>query len=175
MINYWIIPIFAFIIGVLITGGSIYEKYTVVIPKADAELLELMAMSCNEIKTRNSMGSYALRVNGVFAREKVDACSDAEDAIKQFEREKMNRLLADPNSQESLTKRLSILFELRESHFDLLSGHVNQTKILQGNLTNFDMEMNHITQTMIELGYGDTNDGCTKIQIDYDNWMVVCD
>ena len=175
MINYWIIPLFAFLIGALITGGSIYEKYTVTIPKADAELLELKGMSCAEIKTRNSMGSYALRINGVFAREKVDACSDAENAIKLIEKERMAKLLADPHSQESLTKRLSELFELRESHFDLLNGHLNQTEILQGNLTNFDMEMNHITQTMIDLGYGDTNDGCTRIQIDKENGMMICD
>jgi len=162
MINFWFIPIMAFLIGGTIAGGAIYEKYTVIIPKAEAELLELKAMSCSEIKIRNFIGSYKLPINGVFARDKIDTCISSENAIKQLERERMAKLLADPNSQESLEKKLLEIIHQDNTHRTLLLEHTQLVEILQGNVTHFENEFDITLDKMDDLGYLDNN-GCIEM------------
>lgn len=145
MNSFWIIPLVALLIGSSIGGFTIYHKYTVTIPAAEIELLELREMSCDEITARNSLGSYQLPGNGVFASDKVDACIDAENAIKELERYQLNQLLADPNSRESLEKRLGELTKMNSTLWPLYEEHFNQTKILSGNLTDFENEINIIS------------------------------
>lgn len=148
--------------GSAVAAGVIYEKFTVIIPKAEVELLELKVMTCSEIKTRNSLGSYALPTNGVFAREKVDTCLSAEADIKQLERERMAKLLANPHSKESLEKRLLELIDLSDTYYPLLFEHRELTQILQGNVTHFENEIDITLDKMDDLGYLD-NDGCIEM------------
>lgn len=138
---FWIIPISALILASVIGVGAIEYKVNTLIPLAVIEMDELKSMSCQEIKVRNSIGSYKLPDNGVFAREKVDACTDAEDAIKELERHKLNLLLADPNSKESLLKNLREEIKMHSILEPLFNEHYNQTKILSGNLTDIKNEI----------------------------------
>jgi hypothetical protein len=147
---FWIIPISALILASVIGVGAIEYKVNTLIPLAVIEMDELKSMSCQEIKVRNSIGSYKLPDNGVFAREKVDACTDAEDAIKELERYQLNLLLADPNSLESLEKRLGELTKMNSTLWPLYEEHFNQTKILSGNLTDINNEIDLLKEKLNE-------------------------
>lgn len=96
MDKFWIIPIIFLIFGAVIAAGVIYEKYTVTIPKAKSELIELQAMSCSEIKVRNSVGSYHLPSVGEYARDKVDSCKEADSLYKA----KLKNILRTGTHQE---------------------------------------------------------------------------
>ncbi len=173
MERFWVIPILVLIVGGAIAGGVIYEKYTVIIPKAEAELLELKVMTCSEIKTRNSISSYVLPTNGAFAREKIDACLSAENAIIQLERERVAKLLADPYSQESLEKKLLELIKLSDTNLPIMFEHRKQAQILEDKVNQFRKEINSTLWKMDDLGYLD-NDGCIEMKRVNDIPMSTC-
>lgn len=79
---FWLIPITALIIGFVMFGYMMEIKINNILPNAAIELDEIKSMSCPEIKVKNSIGNYWARENGVFARDKIQTCIDAEDAHK---------------------------------------------------------------------------------------------
>lgn len=175
MNSFWLIPLVALSIASILGGIAIEHKLNVVLPNAEIELYELKQMSCTEIKAKNAVGGYSIPANGSFARDKVDACLEIETAIKENERKKMAKLLADPNSRESLEKRLAAAIELREEFRKQQLDYSQELESIQGNLTNFDMETNEVTQKMIELGYSQKVNGCAEIIVNENSRIVVCD
>lgn len=155
MDNFWIIPIIALVIGFAITGVVISHQITTVLPNAAIELLELKAMNCEQIKKRNLTGNYWIPDNGKFAREKVLDCIQVELAIKKAETDRLNKLLEDPNSKESIKKELLQLTKMSYSLRPLFDEHSKQAEILSGNLTDIDYEINILSQKIIEFGYGE--------------------
>ena len=72
-IRYWIIPILCMVTAMgVIFPYVLYYQQTVVFPNSVIELDELKNMPCDELSTRNALGSYWTPNNGEFARDKLD-------------------------------------------------------------------------------------------------------
>jgi hypothetical protein len=109
MNRFWVIPLIAFIGAGMIGTVTIYEKFTVNVPLAEAELIELNGMTCEETVTRNSVGGFHAPNVGKYARDRVADCKEISDGIAEKERNRLNKLLADPTSKEAMHKRMTEL------------------------------------------------------------------
>jgi len=78
MDKFWIVPLVAFVlVTCVIFPIAMHHKITVVIPNAIVELAEIQDMTCDEIKSRDSLGSYWTPSNAKFARGILQDCLDA--------------------------------------------------------------------------------------------------
>lgn len=155
MVNFWIIPIIAFIGAGMLGTVTIYEKITVNVPLAEAELKELKGMTCEEIKTRNSAGSFHAPSVGKYARERVADCKEISDGIAEKERNILNKLLADPTSKEAMHKRMT---ELLLSGIEFSNQERELTKkldMVNGNVTLIKTELTEKFTVWQNGDYGD--------------------
>ena len=149
-LRFWIIPIICFVViggvFVIILDYNFNVKY----PNAVIELEEMKKMTCPEIKDKVAKNKYWSLENGDFGREKAQGCSEATAAIKKAEKEKLDKLLADPNSLESLTRDLDKFQKLYDSHKEEYDFHASQAAMLKQNVTDFENKLNEINSKIKE-------------------------
>lgn len=149
-IQFWIIPLICFVVVMSIFVVVLGYNINVKIPNAVIELTEMKTMSCPEIKSKVGQNEFWSLENGAFAREKAESCANAEAAIKKAEKEKLDKLLADPNSLESLTRELEKYQNLYDSHKKDYDFYSSQTDILKHNVTDFENKINEIKAKISE-------------------------
>ena len=160
MINYWIIPISALIVGCAIAAGSIDHKVNTIWPAAAIEMDEMKSMSCHELRDKNSHAKYWTSDNGKYARDVIKSCEDAEAEIAKLELDRLNLLLADPNSIQSLKKNLAELISTYNEKHPLLLDYQNKTKILTNELNENDEKITELSEKLIELGLVEIKNNC---------------
>jgi len=152
-LRFWIIPIICFVavggIFVVILDYNINVKG----PNAVIEFAEMEQMSCSDIESKVAQNLFWSMVNEQYARDKVKSCSDAQAAIRKVEQDKLNKLLADPNSLESLTRDLENFQKLYGTHKEEYDFHSTQADILKHNVTDFENKINEINSKIKE-NYG---------------------
>ena len=152
-LRFWITPIVCL---VAVMGGFVvileYQVNTA-FPNAVAELEEMRKMSCDEIKSKNALNRYWSKENGAFGGDKADGCAAAEAAIKKAEKDRLDELLADPNSFESLSRDLIKFQGLYDSYQELYETHSSEAEILKHNVTDFENQINEIN-AKLEQKYG---------------------
>jgi len=80
MDKFWIIPMIALVIGFVIAVGTLEYKFNTAIPNGELELVQLKAMTCHELKERNSKGNYWVPENGKYVRDIIKECIKVEEA-----------------------------------------------------------------------------------------------
>jgi len=141
---FWIPPIIFLAIGVGIFITIMAYNINVLYPNAEIELKEIQKMSCNEIKAKDSSNDYWSRENGKIGKEKVNACAEAELAAQKAEKEKEAKILADPNSLESLTRDLKKYQDLYNSTQTKYKSLTSDSEILKQNVTDFENKIEQI-------------------------------
>lgn len=152
-LRFWIAPILCLVVGMGVFVVVVEYTINTKIPNAVVELEELRKMSCDEIKAKESLNNYWSDENGKFGGDKADSCAAAEAAIKKAEKERLDKLLADPNSFESLSRDLIKFQGLYDSHKELYDFHSSEANILKQNVTDFENKINEIN-SKIEQDYG---------------------
>ena len=152
-LRFWITPIVFLIVGFGIFAIVVEYNLNTKVPNAVVELEEMRTMSCEEIESKNTKNRYWSLENRVFGDGKASSCADAAAAIKKAEQEKLDELLADPNSFESLTRDLKKFQDLYDSHSELYETHATQADILKTNVTDFENQINEIN-SKLEQDYG---------------------
>lgn len=152
-LRFWIVPVVFLIIGFGIFAIVAEYNFNVKMPNAAAELEEMRSMSCDEIKAIDSVGRYWSKENQAFGNEKAESCQVAEAAIKEKEKKRMDKLLADPNSFESLSRDLKKFQELYESNQELYETQSSEVEILKQNVADFENQINEI-KAKLEQNYG---------------------
>jgi len=147
---FWYIPLAALSVGIIMTVVVFEHKINTVFPNAEIELYSLKEMSCSEIKARNSIGSYWIPSNGVFARDKVDACKVSDIALKKH----LNGILKEGTHQEKIdagfTKLWFGVYDHQKLPFLKVFGNVT---IPFGTIVNNSLYPSEIT---VIVGYNST-------------------
>jgi hypothetical protein len=147
------VPILCLVVAMGVFVVVIEYNINTKIPNAVAELEEMRTMSCEEIKIKDSLNRYWSKENGEYGANKADSCALAEAAIKKAEKERLDKLLADPNSFESLSRDLIKFQGLYDSYQELYEIHSSEAKILKQNVTDFENKINEIN-SKLERDYG---------------------
>ena len=149
-LRFWIIPIICFVATAGIFVVILDYNYNVKRPNAIIEFAEMEKMNCTEMRSKLGTNLFWSMDNAKFAREMVQACSDAEAAVRKAEQDKLNKLLADPNSFESLSRDLERFQKLYDSHKEEYDFHSTQADILKHNVTDFENKINEINSKIQE-------------------------
>ncbi|QLH05837.1 hypothetical protein [Nitrosopumilus ureiphilus] len=143
-LRFWIIPVICLVVVIGIFASVLAYQFNVAMPNAVVEMEELRKMSCDQIKEKNAVNRYWSKTNSEYGNNKAKGCTDAEMAIKQAEQKRIDKLLADPNSLESLSRDLKKFQDLYDSYQELYQTHSSEAKILKQNVTDFENQINRI-------------------------------
>ena len=136
-LRFWIIPIICLVVAMgVIFPFILHHQATVIFPKAAIEIDQLKNMSCDEIKSRNALGSYWTTENGKFARDKVVDCKNALKALK----EKLRIIRNNATHQEKLDAGFTKLwfgvydhpklpFSITPTRVTILPGTMNNSEL----------------------------------------------
>lgn len=152
-LRFWIIPIICFVVVMGIFVVILEYNFNTKMPNAEIELAEMQTMTCPEIEAKLEINQFWSMENGAFAREKGQGCADAAAAIRKAEKEKLDKLLADPNSLESLTRDLEKFQKEYDAFKKDYEIHSSQAAILKQNVTDFENKINEI-QLKLQEKYG---------------------
>jgi len=149
--QFWVIPIVCLVTIVVIFGIVLEYKINTVLPNAAAELDEIKAMSCEQVKSRDSTGSYWTPENGEIARDMVSACKDADDKYKN----KLKTILNEGTHQERIDAGFTKLWFGVYDHSDLsFKPKTSIVKIIHTDMHGFsEFSPQHIT---VIIGYNNT-------------------
>ncbi|QLH10837.1 hypothetical protein [Nitrosarchaeum sp. AC2] len=148
-LRFWIIPIICLVAVMGLFVIILSYQFNTAMPNAAIELEEMRKMSCDEIKAKDALNRYWSKDNSKYGKDKVGGCVAAELAITNAEKEKLDKLLADPNSLESLTRDLKKFQDLYDSHKELYDYHLSETKMLNQNVTDFENKINEINSKLL--------------------------
>jgi hypothetical protein len=143
-LHYWIVPIICFVAVAGIFAFILEYQINTSHPNAVAELEEMKKMSCDEIKSKHTLNRYWSKDNGAYGKDQADGCAASESAIKKLEKDRLDKLLADPNSLESLSRDLKKFQGLYGSYQELYESHSSEAKILKQNVTDFGNQLDRI-------------------------------
>ena len=152
-LRFWIIPIICFVAFGIIFAAILDYTFNVKIPSAVVEQAQMKEMSCDEIGVKVSKNLFWSTENEKYAKDRVKACSDAKAAIRKAEQDKLDKLLADPNSLESLTRDLEKSEKLYDTFKEEYALHSSKAEILKQNVTDFENKINEI-KSKIQEKYG---------------------
>lgn len=141
---FWIIPIAFLALGVGFFVIIMEYNINVLYPNAKIELEEIGKMSCSEIKSKDASNDYWTRENGKIGKQKANACDEAEAAKQKAENEKLAKILADPNSLESLTRDLKKFQDLYNSTQTKYQFYTSESETLKQNVTDFENKIEQI-------------------------------
>jgi len=96
--QYWVIPIVCLVVVLVIVGVLLEHKINTILPNAAIELDGIKGMSCEQVKSRDSTGSYWTPGNGVIARDMISVCKEADDNYK----DKLRTILREGTHQEKI-------------------------------------------------------------------------
>jgi len=113
--QFWVIPILCLVLAFVIFGALLEYKINTVFPNAAIELDEIKSMSCEQVKSRDSIGSYWTPENGVYARDKVQSCTDA----KAVYMENLKKISKNGTHQEKIDAGFTKLWFGVYDHPDL--------------------------------------------------------
>ncbi len=135
------------LVGVGIIAGFIaYHDHTEIQPKAEAQYLYLQTITCEEVSSFPSSTTLYSKENRILLNEKTKTCTEAKQREAQKEKERLDALLADPDSFESLSREYAKLKEsLEESQtrYDVLQ---NETDILQEKIAEYENRIAEIIE-----------------------------
>jgi transposase-like protein len=152
-LRFWIAPILCMVVGMGVFVGVVEYNTNTKMPNAAAELEEMRTMSCEEIKAKDSLNNYWTSDNREFGGDKMSGCAAAEAAIRKAENDRLDKLLEDPNSFESLSRDLIHFQGLYDSYQELYEMHSSEAEILKHNVTDFENQINEIN-SKLEQEYG---------------------
>lgn len=135
------------LVGVGIVAGFIaYHDHTEIQPKAEAQYLYLQTITCEEVSSFPSSTTLYSKENRILLNEKTKTCTEAKQREAQKAKERLDALLADPDSFESLSREYAKLKEsLEESQtrYDILQ---NETGILQEKIAEYENRIAEIIE-----------------------------
>lgn len=135
------------LVGVGIIAGFIaYHDQTEIQPKAEAQYMYLQTITCEEVSSFPSSATLYSKENRILLNEKTKACTEAKQAKAQKEKERLDALLADPNSYESLSREYAKLKESLEESQTRYEMLQNETGILQENITQYESRIAEIRE-----------------------------
>ena len=136
-VQFWIIPVVCMIAVAGIFGGLLVYQNILIPPKAEIEYLEIKQMNCNNIKEKNTTGAFWSDLNRITALMMIEKCDADDQAIIQAEKDRLEKLLADPNSDESLQQDLKKFQGLYNSFKEQYDFHSGEASILIQNVTEY--------------------------------------
>lgn len=137
----------------IIAGFIAYYDYTETQPKADAQLKHIQTLTCEQVLSFPSNTPMYSKENRIVLNEKNEQCTKAKQLEAQKEKERLDALLADPNSYESLSREYLKLTESLpelQNKYDTLK---NETSILQEKITNATTRLSQVKEKMNENGW----------------------
>ena len=153
-VHFWIIPVICMVAVAGIFGGLLVYQSVLVPPKAEMEYLEIKEMDCENIKEKNSTGAFWNDLNKITALMMIEKCDADEQAIIQAEKDRLEKLLADPNSDESLQRDLKKFQGLYNSFKEQYDFHHGEASILIQNVTEYKTLLDQ-TEMKLSKEYGD--------------------
>jgi len=166
-LRFWIIPIICMVAAMgVIFPFMINHQITIVHPNAAIEIDEIKKMTCEELKTRNALGSYWTSTNGEFARDKVQRCIDAEKEYKS----QLSKIRQVGTHQEKIDAGFTKLWFGVYDHPDLSYRKVPSLIVLpNGLIENNDL---YPSEIKVIIGYNNTIIFENKDQV---GWFVTAD
>lgn len=137
------------LVMVAIVGGFMaYHEYTVIRPQAVAQHDYIQSLSCDQILSFPTTTPLYSKDNRQLLTEKTEKCTEARQLEAQKEKERLDALLADPNSFESLSREYERLTESLAEAKVRYENLTNQTLALQEQITEYENRISEI-ETLI--------------------------
>lgn len=130
---------------VAIMGGAMAaHEYIVIRPQAIAQNEYLQSLTCEQIESFPPTTPILSKENRHLFTERIESCTEARQLAAQKEKEKLDALLADPNSFESLSREYERITQSLDESKVRFENLTNQTLVLEQQIIEYENRISEI-------------------------------